>query len=152
MIMERILEFLREIGLTVSVGEINGPTFLPGMQIEAGVLKVDRGRLKYPGDLLHEAGHLAVMPANRRALADGEVGGDGGEEMAAIAWSYAAAVHLRIEPGVVFHDEGYKNGAGALRENFAAGRYIGVPMLVWRGMTTAEEYPRMRRWLTDAKG
>jgi hypothetical protein len=34
-----------------------------------------------------------------------------GEEMAAIAWSYAACVHLGLEPTVVFHSDGYKGGS-----------------------------------------
>jgi hypothetical protein len=147
--LERILQFLREIGLTVSVGEIERPTFLPGMRIEAGGLRIDPARLKYPGDLLHEAGHLAVMPAERRRPADGEMAGDGGDEMAAIAWSYAAALHIGLDPRVVFHDDGYKGGSRALLENFAAGHYVGVPMLVWLGMTTVAEYPGMRRWLAQ---
>jgi hypothetical protein len=150
--VERIVRFLREIGLRVSIGEIGEATFLPGMRIVRGGLQVDPVQLRYPGDLLHEAGHLAVMPAERRSQADGEVGGDGGEEMAAIAWSYAATVHLGIDAAVVFHKDGYKGGSSALLENFAAGRYVGVPMLVWLGMTAAAEYPRMRRWLVDGSG
>jgi len=146
--VDQILEFLREIGLEISIGEIEGSTFLPGMRIVGGGLRVDPARLTYPGDLLHEAGHLAVMRPERRALADGEMDGDGGEEMAAIAWSYAAAVHLGMDPSVVFHDAGYKDGARALLANFAAGRYVGLPMLIWLRMTVAEEYPAMRCWLT----
>ena len=39
----------------------------------------------YPGDMLHEAGHLAVVPPERRLEMDKHAGDDGGEEMAAIA-------------------------------------------------------------------
>jgi hypothetical protein len=147
--MNRILEFLRQIGLSVSIEGIAQPTFLPGIRIAAGGLVIDPAQLKYPGDLLHEAGHLAVIPPHKRYQADGEMSGDGGEEMAAIAWSYAAALHLKLEPAVVFHDDGYNQGARSLLENFADGRYVGLPMLVWLGLTTTAEYPEMRRWLTD---
>src|SRR5258708_1523489 len=63
--MDCVLDFLRGIGLAVSIGEIEGPTVLPGIRVVAGGLVVDPARLKHPGDLLHEAGHLAVMPAER---------------------------------------------------------------------------------------
>jgi hypothetical protein len=143
--MDRIVGFLREIGLVVRVAEIEGPTVLPGIKVVEGGLVVDPARLKYPGDLLHEAGHLAVMPAARRAQANDDTGSDGGEEMAAIAWSYAAAVRLELDARVVFHEAGYRGGSDSMVENFAAGRYIGVPILVWLGMT--ERYPEMLRWL-----
>jgi hypothetical protein len=71
-------------------------------------------------------------------------------EMAAIGWSYAAAVHLRLDPSVVFHADGYKGGSRSLLENFAAGYYIGLPILVWAGMTAAtgeRPFPFMTRWL-----
>ena len=48
--------------------------------------------------------------------------------MMAIAWSYAAAVHLGLDPAVVFHEAGYRGGSGSLIENFAQERYIGVPI------------------------
>ena len=34
------------------------------------------------------------------------VGDDVGMEMGAIAWSYAAAMHLGVAPSVLFHDVG----------------------------------------------
>jgi hypothetical protein len=79
--------------------------------------------------------------------------------MAAIAWSYAAALHLGIDPAVVFHDAGYRGGASAILENFTAGRYVGVPLLQWWGMAEgdgdarrrgSQPFPRMQRWLRPA--
>src|SRR5882672_552004 len=120
--IDRIVEFLRESGLAVRVAEIEGPTVLPGIKVVEGGLVVDPARLKYPGDLLHEAGHLAVMPPGRRALANDDTGSDGGEEMAAIAWSYAAAVYIGLDPRVVFHEAGYRGDSRSLLENFGAGQ------------------------------
>ena len=57
------------------------------------------------------------------------------------------ARNLQIDPSIVFHEAGYKGGADALIENFAAGHYIGVPLLQWMGMTTAKVYPEMSLWL-----
>ncbi len=154
----RIVEFLLGIGLPVRVGVIAEKTFLPGIRIEDGVLVIDEAQLTYPGDLLHEAGHLAVVPTAKRTASHLQVGKDGGDEMMAIAWSYAAAVHLGLDPAVVFHAGGYRGGSQALIDNFSAGRYIGVPTLQWIGLTAEPKrasemgvppYPHMLKWLRD---
>jgi hypothetical protein len=151
-----IAAFLEEIGLPVRFCAISEATFLPGIRIERGRLLVDERRLLYPGDLLHEAGHLALLPPERRAAITGEAGDDAGNEMAAIAWSYAAAMHIRLDPAIVFHADGYRGSSRAIIENFAAGRYVGVPILVWLGLTVGPgsnearcmtPYPCMRKWL-----
>lgn len=148
-IVAEIAAFLENVGLPVRFCEITAPTFLPGIAVDQGVLTIDQRRLLHPGDLLHEAGHLALLRPGERAIAHGHLGTDGGFEMAAIAWSWAAARHLRLDPAVVFHEAGYRGGARALRENFLAGRYIGVPLLVWAGLTTAAAYPVLSTWLRD---
>jgi hypothetical protein len=146
---DRIVGFLQSAGLAVRLDCIAFDTFLPGVTVVLGVLVVDEERLLYPGDLLHEAGHLAMLTPEERAEAGGDMGDDGGMEMAAIAWSYAAAVHLGIEATVLFHTGGYRGGAEALAANFAAGRYVGVPMLEWAGLTTCDTYPRMSGWARE---
>jgi len=155
-LIARIAEFLGGIGLNVEIAGGLGQTFLPGITTKNGILSIDESRLLYPGDLLHEAGHLAMLPPQDRMRADGNMGDDGGMEMSAIAWSYAAAAHLGISPAVVFHESGYRGGSQALLENFAAGRFIGVPLLEWAGLTVGEHraktlgvpaYPAMLRWL-----
>lgn len=40
----------------------------------------------------------------------------------------------------------------AIRENFAAGHFLGVPVLEWAGLTTAAAYPAMSCWLRDELG
>ena len=153
-----IAAFLVEIGLHVEVGEIDQPTFLPGIHAESGILRVDPAKLCWPGDLLHEAGHLALLSGDRRKQVSGNVGDDGGAELGAIAWSYAAAVHLHLDPCVVFHEQGYHGGSQSILQNFAEGRYIGVPMLQWLGLSLDEKnalrvgvkpYPHMLRWLCE---
>ena len=156
--MDEILAFLAGIGIPVCRGEVKRDEFLPGIRIEAGGLVFDTTGAFYPGDLLHEAGHLALMDPARRSSANGNVGDDAGEEMGAIAWSYAAALHIGIDPRVVFHPDGYKGGALAILENFASGRYIGVPILQWKGLALdpqrareqgVQPYPHMLRWLCE---
>ena len=145
--LERIVEFLTTIGLEVRFEAIEAPTILPGLTVDHGVLVVDEAHLAHVGDLLHEAGHLAVVPPADRSAMTVDMGSDGGMEMGALAWSYAAARHLDLHPEVVFHDEGYRGDARNLIENFDEGRYVGVPILVWRGMTTTEAFPSMATWL-----
>src|SRR5579883_3457209 len=100
----QIVQFLTDIGLTVRPGKVPNDAFLPGIAIMHGELLFDEVRMLYPGDLLHEAGHLAVLSPRQRKCIHLNVGSDPGEEMAAIAWSYAAALHLAIDPAVVFHE------------------------------------------------
>jgi hypothetical protein len=76
--------------------------------------------------------------------------------MMAIAWSYAAAVHMGLDPAVVFHDDGYQGGGSSIVENFSQGHFFGVPMLQWLGMTVEPAqsssrglapFPHMLQWL-----
>ncbi|RYF43285.1 MAG: hypothetical protein EOO25_03765 [Comamonadaceae bacterium] len=153
---ELIAGFVRGVGLTVRAGVVEDAAFLPGLALEAGGIVIDESRLLYPGDVLHEAGHLAVLPAGVRNQTTGRLEADGGQEMGAIAWSWAAAVHLGLDPAVVFHPDGYKQDGNALLENFAQGRYVGVSYLQWLGLTwepardpslARPAYPHMLRWL-----
>ncbi|OWK68729.1 hypothetical protein [Pedobacter sp. AJM] len=154
-----ILTFLREIGISYSLEPINTETFLPGLKLRAGTLIIDVEKLLYPGDILHEAGHLACMPpAIRNEMSGNLENGDlhNGGELMAIGWSYAACMYLGIETAVVFHEHGYKNASESIIGNFSEGRFIGVPLLQWLGMTYDENqakihglnpYPAMQKWL-----
>ena len=156
--IEKIVAFLAEIGIEVIWTELQQQTFLPGITAERGAILIDQSKLLYPGDLLHEAGHLAVILPEKRKLAQGNMGKDRGEEMMAIAWSYAALVHLGLEPSLVFHEGGYRGWSKAFIENFTKGRYVGVPLLQWIGLTAdnkrakemgVKPYPHMNKWLLD---
>lgn len=151
---ERLAGFVREIGIDVRAAALPAGTFLPGLDIRDGAILVDEDKLAYPGDILHEAGHLAVTePAARHAPT---LSPTPAEEMATLAWSYAALRHLDLDPAVVFHPHGYKGGGGALIEAFTTGGSPGVPMLQWYGMTVEPRqaagkgvapFPHMLRWL-----
>jgi hypothetical protein len=157
-VTDRILAFLDQIGIPVRPCELPGHTFLPGVRIERGALLFDAGRMAHPGDLLHEAGHIAVAAPGARSALDGDIAADPGEEMMVTAWSYAAALHMEIDPALVFDPSGYVGYGDTLVENFRAGRYLAVPLLQWAGMTldveraraeAARPYPHMLRWLRE---
>lgn len=154
----RIAGFLREIGVEVRAGELPEGCFLPGIHVERGCVTIDESRLLYPGDLLHEAGHLAMMTAEDRAERAGDVGAGMGEEIGAIAWSYAAAMRLDIDPAVVFHPHGYRGASERFLRNFREGRFVGVSLLQWMELALDEKsararglppYPHMLKWLRD---
>jgi hypothetical protein len=147
-ITAQLVDFIRSIGIPVTMTPIPGPTFIPGIRIDRGSLLVDKSRLTWPGDLLHEAAHLAMVPADHRATFVDDAGDGGGEEMGAIAWSWAALVHLGVDPKVVFHGGGYRGGSQSLIDNFQRGRYVGVPFLRWIGLV-GDAYPVMLKWLRD---
>ena len=147
-------QFLAEIGIPTQEVELTADTFLPGILIDGGGLLIDPTRLLYPGDILHEAGHLAVTPAAERAQLSGNLmagkpdqNGTDGEEIVAMLWSYAASQDLGMPPEIVFHPQGYRDASEWMLHNFRQNSYPGLPLLVWMGLTTTEDFPRMTRWL-----
>jgi len=161
-ITETIITFLDEIGIPVVRTEIAGPTFLPGIRVVHGALEVDTSKLLFPGDLLHEAGHLAVIPQEFRASAeDDDVEADKPgmiTEVEAMAWSYAAALHLGIDPRVVFHPDGYHGQSESLLLSYSMGINLGSSGLQEAGMAAigahaddlgVPPYPHIIKWLRD---
>jgi hypothetical protein len=144
-----IAAFLCEIGIDVIPSKLDGGTFLPGVRVDRGRLLADEAALAWPGDLLHEAGHLAVAPADARERISDD-GADSGIDMGALevpatAWAYAATLHLRLAPSVLFHAGGYRGQSEGLIRTYSFGVYPGAHKLVEWGM--AVRYPHMTRWL-----
>jgi hypothetical protein len=157
-----IFAFLARIGLPIAEETLAVDTFLPGIVLCAGGLVVDADKLMWPGDLLHEAGHLAVLPAALRNDAHddapnrAEVAFAG--ELEAMAWAYAAAVELALPMEVLIHDGGYHGKSRDLLQMYSFGVYPGLRGLCESGMTAAHgfitdcglvQYPQMLRWLRD---
>jgi hypothetical protein len=150
----RILDFLDFIGIPVVVGEI-GDSILASMTVRHGTIVVDPNIPVWPGDLLHDAGHVAMTEPTMRRERD-RVSDDPAEEMGAIAWSVAAAGEIGVPLETVFHEAGYKGSSQTSIDSFCADPMIGVPFLAWLGMTAeprraAESgipaFPVMQRWL-----
>jgi hypothetical protein len=155
--LDVMLAFLTEIGILWREGEVSTKAFLPGVEVVAGELVIKRGQLQYPGDVLHEAGHIALLPPEQRGVFSGNVTDVSpeyeGYEMAVILWTYAACLHLALPVEYVVHDTGYQGQAGWLREEFAQGRFIGLPVLKWLRLADDPQvagragFPEMLRWI-----
>jgi hypothetical protein len=153
-VVARMAAFLESIGIGVIPASSLLPANFPGLDIQHCCVLVDETRIVHVGDILHEAGHIAMSdPGSRTAL---RLTPTGGEELSAMAWSYAAAVHLNLGAAVVFYPESYQNFGDGLVENFTRGNYIGLPLMQKFGMTIeprnaaargAAPYPHMLRWL-----
>ena len=130
--LEPIVAFLRGIGMQVEFGEGGLDGFLPGVNIHAGVIHVHPETVMGPGDLLHEAGHMIVLPrrywpsmnrdmqADIEALLAEQTARDGtpdpvltraarqGEIMSQ-AWSSAVVLHLGLPRECLFFPGSYKH-------------------------------------------
>lgn len=153
-LLRRVVAFVRGIGIPVRPAPLPYITFMPGIDLRAGGLLIDEPRLMAPCDLLHEAGHLAAKAPDERGR-DPFVA-TGAEEMCALAWSYAAVRHLGIDVELLYHRMANGPLHEALLENFAEGRYVGLPLLQQWGMTIEPRlarpdgpppFPHMLRWL-----
>lgn len=157
-----IFDFIAGVGIDIAEAQLPEDTFLPGIALRGGGIVVDPERLVWPGDLLHEAGHLAVLPAALRRDAHedqpnaAEVEHAG--ELEAMAWAWAAALELGLPADVLIHAGGYNGKSGDLLQMYAFGVYPGLKGLCESGMTAAPgftpdpgpvRYPRMLRWLRD---
>lgn len=152
---ERIVNFLRGIGLPVEVGPFGPAGFLPGVTIEQGVMRVDPDHLYVSGDLLHEAGHIATVPARLRPRLGSNietslreaVGEDPDPltrtallhtEVTAVAWSYAALRWLDLPPETIFFAGGYRMDAdhqARFLSLMESGNNFGIAHLANLGMT-----------------
>lgn len=148
-ILAQITGFFDRIGIPWKSGQLKKPTALPGIRIKHGVLKFDPDKLQWPGDLLHEAAHIALAAPSARAEVCSRDTDPPAEEMAAMAWSYAAALACGIPPEVVFHEGGYQTGGAHLMAQYATGGGYGVPMLYWYRMT--REFPQITSWLREVE-
>lgn len=158
-----ILNFLTEIELAFELQPITEKTFLPGLILKHGVLLIDKDKLLFPGDILHEAGHVAVCEPIFRECLKGNIFKNGllvgrekqamyGEEMAATAWAVAAAKHLSIPLDIIFHSDSYRGANNTLINDFESGNGFGFPLLQAWQMTCPEAgYPNMVKWIRDLR-
>ena len=153
-LVAKLATFVESIGIQTQACPITCKTLFPGLDVYRGAVLIDEDQLIRPGNILHEAGHIAVHDPARRF--NEKFSPSRGEELSALAWSYAAVVYLGLESELVFYPGSFKGWDTVLIENFARGTYVGVPLLQRYGMSyeprMAQErgvapFPHMVRWV-----
>lgn len=154
--MQKVVSFLLEIGLEVHM--LPGASgFLPGIRINQGALEYDPHVVSI-ADILHEAGHLAITPAEFRPLmSDGLSAGYKAmfnaideqemepdspmlkailqcDDPGATAWAFAAGTHLAIEPEMIIDSRHYDGTGDEIRLALLHNAYLGINGLHRAGM------------------
>jgi hypothetical protein len=168
--LERAVEFVRSIGLSVKlVGNhpLEPGSFLPQIRIRAGGLEVREDA--FPGDVLHEAGHIAVLPPAFRPLADKNLRaafaaaraycdehGDGlmahpedpvvrallqCSDPEATAWQYAAANAIGLPDAWLFPAGSYEGNQETVLQMLKLNRHFGINGLQAAGWTQVSRNP-----------
>ena len=159
--VQPILRFLEKIGVPFQFTSIDIVTYVPGINIHNGSLQIDLEKLSFPGDLLYEAGRIALAPSAVRPRLTHPIESQldfdvATHSMMTIAWSYAAALDSGTPLEVLFHPEGYKGQNESIQDGFQSGQYIGLPMLQFLGMAFdaknanqqgLQVFPFMQLWL-----
>lgn len=167
--LTRTIAFLASIGL-VTVPRDGADGFLDAVEIVDGCLHYDARRAR-SSDLLHEAGHLAVLPSAYRHLANGDLDDlyedmlkdavarhpvDSPELRAAMqsgeceasAWAYAAGIAIGLDPDDVIHPDHYDGTGEIVRFQFENRCHFGINGLRHGDMiASVRTYPTMLRWL-----
>lgn len=155
--VSRARDFLKRIGIPIEVIPSYVPdppySFFKGVWIANGKLNFCPARVQV-GELLHEAGHMALMPKSRwQELPTGRWADDtlypplGGfkhlGDAAVEAWDYAAALTADIPELCVF-DKGFDGNGMAVWELFDERRHPGFTLLRFLGMSS--EWGKCDRW------
>lgn len=148
----RTLDFLNNNGIPCTVVP-NSKGFIAGVKIVFGCLEVDpKARVS---NVLHEAGHLAVLPGRFRRQANIDIDAvievmvdsvdfsnpDVGEARAAMqagdteatAWAWAAGMAIGLRPEKVIHSTEYDGTGAEVRISLQTGSYIGISGLAAAG-------------------
>ena len=165
-------DFVRSIGIPVQLTEENAALaggFLPKIQVSAGGLIVDVTQV-FPGDILHEAGHLAVIPAVFRPQASGHLEAvhaamsshlqeniEGlmscpedpvcraimqADDPESTAWQYAAAQAIGLPDEWLFPEDAFDGEAANTLAALRARQYLGINGLQAAGWTVLRRNPR----------
>jgi hypothetical protein len=164
--LDRVLTFLAGIGIPCELASAGAHVkgFLEGVQIRSGGLLISLGARV--SNVLHEAGHLAILPSRFRPLAQDDVDAivtsmmnqvdvshpDAPEVRAAMragdpeatAWAWAAGIHLGLAPELIIGDEEYDGTGASIRLALRMRAYAGIQGLQHAGFCAARPGPYQR--------
>lgn len=164
--LDRVQDFLASVGIVMQRLDTQVHGFLPGVQLDGGVLKVGVGADL--DSILHEAGHLAITPAPFRSWMSGNLA-RGQRQMCealssvdldpecdlvkhsiqcsdpeATAWAFAVGRRLGFADDLTILDSSYQGEGASIRAGLAVGSYSGINGLVAAGMCAHGFGARMR--------
>ncbi len=171
------IAFLQDIGIPVQIVPTVSPaSFLEEVEVVEGALRITPSCRA--SSLLHEAGHIACVPAPYRRLLSGnlykglramyelvralDVAPDSPLMRAVIqcsdpeatAWAWAAGVHLGLPAELIIMDDEYDGEGADVRFCLQASSYLGINGLMHAGMCQNPRrpggFPVLRTWLQDA--
>lgn len=150
--LPRVLSFLRGVGIPCDITP-GASGFIVGVRIYMGGLQVSPDARV--SNILHEAGHLAVLPGRFRRLACDDIDAvvrlmnetvdfsnpDVGEARAAMqsgdaeatAWAWAVGEHLNLPPETVIEDADYDGTGEDMRASLMMRGYLGINGLASAG-------------------
>ncbi|MGP1715658.1 MAG: hypothetical protein ACTS9Y_00635 [Methylophilus sp.] len=168
--MDIVNSFIESIGIKVIKVESLQNGFMDDIEIVNGSIYITTNT--QVSNLLHEAGHLAIIPANLRHMANGDLDEsfDGIFKMTshldpehpiqkvliqcsdpeATAWAWAIGQHLGIPDDQIIRDEDYDGEGKSIRWMLKCGKYFGIHGLAASGMTSVGSYPNMVIWSQPA--
>lgn len=163
----KVVEFLNEIGIEAKI-EQGAHGFVKHARITNGSLAIDPACPV--GDVLHEAGHIAITPARYRRLLDGDIqwgirkawedaerfnlGPDDPlmraliqcSDPEATAWAWAAGLHIGLAPEQIIYDSDdpfhYGGEAWSVRQAHEMGYSLGAHGLAHAGFCQVGMYNR----------
>jgi hypothetical protein len=159
----KTMDFLNGIGLPISV--VPGATaFLEQIRVVDGRLEIDPSCPV--SNILHEAGHLAIVPTQFRHFMTGDLD-EGTERMfaeikklglepddplsraamqasesEATAWAWAVGEYLEIPPEVIILDSEYEGDGADMRVMLMMRQYLGIHGLMHAGFCVTRANPR----------
>lgn len=175
-IIIHLVNQLDKIGIQCIIGEANN-CFVKGVQIKNGRLIVDPYRCSI-SNLLHEAGHLAVLPKEYRKQANGDLSavlkkmyGEVDcskeenrrymqcEDDEATAWAFAFGVRWGVPFVLIIDDDQYDGTGRDVLESLSLGNGLGVSGLARMGWCASNlihskasglpMYPNLVKWIND---
>ena len=170
-LVAKVTAFLCAIGIQCQHGKV-GRSFINNVRIHAGALVINSKSTV--GDILHEAGHVAIVPESLRHHAQGDLSGleraiskamdkvtyeqwerDDPAAKAllqigdpeATAWAWAAGKHLDLPEHLIIQDDHYDGEGATIRFMLSHKQYAGINgMVTSRMLARIGAYPDLQRW------